>query len=611
MADVNITIGATLDQLVSGVTAAKSALQELTTGAKTLVGAFAIREMDEFVKSMAELGEQAERTASILGISTVAAQELGQIAALSGSSAEALTTSLTRMTVGLERGQAATSVQAAALRALGLSAQQMLAASPDKQINMIADAVKRLGDQGINAAPALAMLSRGLASMTPMLREGSAAVDQWRQRLIDAGAIVDEQTTKNLVALDRELKVLDGSFKGLGETIVSAMTPSLIELSKELGSAMANLAGLIRTGNLGNYVLQYAALYWDYLKAKIAGTTEEVEKANQALQDLNKTFENLAKGVGAGLGGAAMTPVRVAVETGKAMSDAIKVADDAFREHAEIIKQLADTFQITELQKTQLLIVEINKRKAAEIKAGEDVKVAMAKANADIQKEVTSLTKKISDDWKSAADSIAASFNSQIRGLLAGTITFGQAMKNVFADMVVDLIGSIVKLAVEWAVQQVFMATVGRAMAAQAAASFVSRLAADAALVFGGVFANLAPTMGPAAAGPAAISQASVLAELANIPKFEQGTPFVANTGLALVHQGEAIIPSWANPAAGSAPTSVSNTFGGNTLHVHVNAIDASSFASMLMDNQSALSNALRNLARRSPNAFANFAAPA
>lgn len=45
-----------------------------------------------------------------------------------------------------------------------------------------------------------------------------------------------------------------------------------------------------------------------------------------------------------------------------------------------------------------------------------------------------------------------------------------------------------------------------------------------------------------------------------NIPTYAQGTPWVPNTGLALIHQGEMIVPKQYNPFNGNANTSTTST---------------------------------------------------
>jgi hypothetical protein len=76
------------------------------------------------------------------------------------------------------------------------------------------------------------------------------------------------------------------------------------------------------------------------------------------------------------------------------------------------------------------------------------------------------------------------------------------------------------------------------------AGKFISDITADAALVFAGIFANLAPLLGPGASVPAAAGQAATMGQLALVPKFESGAYNVPMNTLAYIHQGEMIVPA-------------------------------------------------------------------
>ena len=128
-------------------------------------------------------------------------------------------------------------------------------------------------------------------------------------------------------------------------------------------------------------------------------------------------------------------------------------------------------------------------------------------------------------------------------------------------DLTIKFIEMAEQIVVKWLAAEVAQTTAttsgaaARAAAEQSAsgagllagvANALEAIGAEAAQVFAGVFAFLAPTMGPAAAGPAAAAQASVLA----VPKLDAGTDYVVRGGFALIHPGETIIPA----ARGSGP---------------------------------------------------------
>ena len=72
----------------------------------------------------------------------------------------------------------------------------------------------------------------------------------------------------------------------------------------------------------------------------------------------------------------------------------------------------------------------------------------------------------------------------------------------------------------------------------------ISEIMGDSAMTFAGVFANLSPVMGPAAAGPAAAAQGVVAAKAAEIPSFAVGSWELPSDMTANVHKGEMIVPA-------------------------------------------------------------------
>lgn len=204
------------------------------------------------------------------------------------------------------------------------------------------------------------------------------------------------------------------------------------------------------------------------------------------------------------------------------------------------------------------------------------------------QIKMLQLQKKTLDDnekaWQTYATTIEGEFNGQLRSLLSGQETWGQAMKNILGDLVIKAIEDFEKMAAQWAVSQLSMTAAatagataqGAAQASGATAGLLPTLAADAAKVFGNVFAFLSPVMGPAAAGPALAAQASVMA----VPALDVGG-YVLRDGMAMIHAGETVTPaSVASPYSGGSSQGGGNTqnhfsMGGITNHNYSQAPDS------------------------------------
>lgn len=313
----------------------------------------------------------------------------------------------------------------------------------------------------------------------------------------------------------------------------------------------------------------------------------------------------------------------------------IGIIDQQFSAQAERInheyKMSVDFFGSAEAQKTASLRSNVQARLAAELDVLNTLQAKYALTSAQyakIEDEKTKLTQKASNEilkiedqaaeatwqkWKSTADQMASTFSSGISSMVTGGKTLSQAMAQITRGLIDNFINMMTKMAFEWIAKQLFMATASKAVQATDVAAHVTAEGAktaattagvaartgaeasgaslnifaqigqaisfiftQAAKTFAGVFAFLSPVMGPAAAGPATASEAEVMAQAAVLPAAAVGTDYVMRTGVALIHQGEKIIPA----ADVGAPYSGAGA--GVTVQFNVTAWDARSVQNWL-----------------------------
>ncbi len=429
-------------------------------------------------------------------------------------------------------------------------------------------------------------------------------------------------------------------FNGLGRVMYDAFTFNWSDISAAWGDFKAQMAahGKELTDNLAGDVKQAV----DEIKATLglaftppSGTDNRPNApsfsgANDAIKAQAEQYQALVKAAQ------------------EAYATTTKLAEDAYSQAKEHLTAQAKDGQITYRQETAALLAELDKRLAAQTdalnkeyaaeaaalqqklalypKGSAQWQAALDEQKAAYQKYQDDLAKidskwkvdhqKIVDDamqhdvqkWQSALGTIESSFNSQLRGLLAGTTTWSQAWKKMLGDMIIKWIEMCEQMLVKWLATELAKTTAtttgaaARTAAEESASSAgmlgmvanaIKAIMTDAAQVFGGVFAFLAPTMGPAAAGPAAAAQASVSAAAI----FDVGTDYVVRGGLALIHPGETIIP----PARGSGPFTGAGM--GATVHapvsINVSALDSQSVKRFFDDNSHHLLRAINDAVKR------------
>ena len=508
-----VTIGATIEELTSAVEKAKSSLESLKGGVEGLVAAFSIKELGEFVDSMAKLGEQTERMSAILGVSTTTIQELGTIAKLVGGDANSMALAMERLQLGLQRAAVPTSQQAMALRALGISAQSLIGLKLDDQMNRIADVFSKFADGTNKTAIAMALFGRAGAQMIPYLDQGRVGLERWRQEMLDFGTVATGPTIEALAGLDRRITIMNASFTALGQTLVGSVSKTLSDFADGLAKSAGSLNIFLSTGNFTTGMLAYMTSFVENLIAKLGALAvvigdivtlrwgeafaADMARANAVIEatgrktseDLNKVFadtkkqyDDLAKHVEV-----SAKPTAPAMDFGASQraKAALEAANQEIKDNQLIfddtktkLEEGVKLYTLTEGQKTAALIDAINKREDADLAALNVAEIGMQqgsiewtkvqneklsimlKADAEIEKSNKEMFSNMSKAAVQFGDTIASSVNSQLRSLLAGTETLGQAVEKAFGDLIIKMIEKVIEfIAVYATLEAVSLAT--------------------------------------------------------------------------------------------------------------------------------------------------------
>ena len=218
--------------------------------AEAFAAVFAVDKIEEFAARYAELGEQIERTSAMLGVSAKSAQELGFVAEITGGDAKGLATAMERLQLNLQHAQNPTSQQAQALKALGLSAKELIGLSLDQQMDKIANAVLRFADGGNKTAIVMALLGRSGAQMIPVLDQGATGLQNLRDKADQVGSVMSEKTVKALNNLERSFVTLHSAISGLAGTLVGEMAPAMAKFDNDLATTIGNINIAIQTHTL-------------------------------------------------------------------------------------------------------------------------------------------------------------------------------------------------------------------------------------------------------------------------------------------------------------------------------------------------------------------------
>jgi hypothetical protein len=197
--------------------------------------------------------------------------------------------------------------------------------------------------------------------------------------------------------------------------------------------------------------------------------------------------------------------------------------------------------------------------------------------------------------------------------MILGTTTLQKAVANIAQSILAEFVNLGVKMVTNWIASELAMTTASQAgVAARAAAdsegmaaglalkatNAIKSITTDSAQAFSGIFAFLAPIIGPAAVGPAAAGEATVMAAASGIASAAGGW-VVPGDQLAMVHQNEMILP--ANISQGLQNMISANgggAGGASPVVINVSAIDGQDVKRFFQSNGSLLVNALNKAMR-------------
>jgi hypothetical protein len=254
--DVSVRFGANISGAVQGIDDVGHKLKDLdgpvrevieTFGQlrKTFVEAFAVREIAEFVTHIADLGEQAVRNASMLGMSVESVQKLGFAAKMTGGDAEGMATSLMRLERNMAEAQSGSGKAFEAFQSLGISLDDLKAKSPEQVLGMIADAFKGAEDGAAKTAIAMDLMGRAGAQMIPILDQGSEGLSRMGQVAEQTGSVLTTLEAEGLETTAREITTLKASVEGVGISLMEVFKPAIDALITGLTTLVQTLRAVV------------------------------------------------------------------------------------------------------------------------------------------------------------------------------------------------------------------------------------------------------------------------------------------------------------------------------------------------------------------------------
>jgi len=238
--DVEVKFGANTKGVDQGVAHVEKELVVLNRSVKavtntfaalgtTIVGVFSLQAGIQMVTSLGEIGETAERTSEMLGLTVEQVTALQYATIISGQGAEQMTSIMERLARTMDNAASGGKAQIAAFKEAGVSFKD--AAGNLRPLNDviydIADSFAGARNGAEKTALAMELMGRSGAEAIPLLNGGSAGLRQFAEEGRKAGVVLSAQMAHAMGETGDKIDDLSQSLAGLAIRIFSQMKPAI------------------------------------------------------------------------------------------------------------------------------------------------------------------------------------------------------------------------------------------------------------------------------------------------------------------------------------------------------------------------------------------------
>ena len=186
-------------------------------------------------KSSAEAADDILNTSAALGLSTDALQEYRYAGIAAGLTTEEMDAALRKLTVNLGKDSEDVSN---ALYQIGLSAEDLKAAGPDRSLDLIANGFQSITDPTKKAAVATALFGKSSVRMVNALSKGSKGIADLRAEAQEIGYVLGGDALENAGKLDDTLDRFGATATGLGNRMAAKVIPQVTKFVESLSKGI-------------------------------------------------------------------------------------------------------------------------------------------------------------------------------------------------------------------------------------------------------------------------------------------------------------------------------------------------------------------------------------
>lgn len=226
-----VELGANLSQLASGLKTGQRYIADFAGSVAKIgasiaaAGAVVVAPFTAMAMSFTEAGSDLMKLSLQTGIAVEMLSALGTF-----SNLESLGGGIKKMQVFLVNAANGGREANETLATLGLTVDQLGRLTPDQQLMMMADGIRRIGNQAEKTKAIVDIFGKGGLELAGLLNRGSDGIERFIQRAREMGLVMSQEDAESARKYKGEMKLLGNVMNAIKNTIGAAVVPVLREL---------------------------------------------------------------------------------------------------------------------------------------------------------------------------------------------------------------------------------------------------------------------------------------------------------------------------------------------------------------------------------------------
>jgi len=233
---------------------------QVAGGAMVAAGAAVVGSISGAAVQFAATGDAIAKMSARTGIAVETLSAMSFAAEQSGADLQTFEKGIRRMQSTINDAGMGLSSATDSLAALGLNISDLEGLSPDKQFEIIANALASVEDASLRAALAQRIFGRAGTALLPLMSAGAGGFAALRAEAERLGLVMDAETAKQAEVLTDAMNSLRRGFGAIAFQVGSAVAPVLSSLAQALSVVAGGVANFVKSNReLINRILQVAA----------------------------------------------------------------------------------------------------------------------------------------------------------------------------------------------------------------------------------------------------------------------------------------------------------------------------------------------------------------